>query len=405
MQKKNETWLKPRHKVVTDLLRPVFGVYVRKKYDIDIPQFEGEGDRSYIVVFNHQTAYDQFFVSLAFKQPIYYLSSEDLFSNGLTSALIKYLVAPIPIKKQTTDVSAVKACLRVAKEGGTIGLSPEGNRTFHGRLVYIKPAIAKMIKVLKMPVAIFRIEDGFGVHPRWSDVVRKGGMRGYVSRVLEPEEVRAMSDEELLDLLKTELDTNEVRVTRQFTHKNLAERIERALYYCPHCGLTTFESHGDTFTCKQCGLTARYLPSKELQAVQDDLPYRFLADWYDAQEDFVKGLDTTQYLDTPYYTEPVSLSEVIVYKKKLPLMKRACLRVYGDRLECEQDGRTTVLRYEDIGVVTVLGKNKLNLYHADKLYQISPLEPGFNGLKVMQLYYRHINQIKEDNSHEQFLGL
>ena len=99
-----------------------------------------------LILSNHQTAFDQFFVGMSFKKAVYFLASEDIFSNGWISSVIRWLVAPIPIKKQTTDVSAVMNCIRVAKEGGTIALAPEGNRTYDGRTVNINPAIAKLAK-------------------------------------------------------------------------------------------------------------------------------------------------------------------------------------------------------------------------------------------------------------------
>ena len=61
---------------------------------------------------------------------------------GPLSALIRYLVAPIPIQKQATDVAAVMTCICLAREGGTIAIAPEGNRTYSGKTVYINPAIA-----------------------------------------------------------------------------------------------------------------------------------------------------------------------------------------------------------------------------------------------------------------------
>ena len=71
--------------------------YSRIRYGIKIEKFKDS--RQCLVLFNHQTAFDQFFVGMAFKQPIYYVASEDIFSKGWISSLIRYLVAPIPIKK------------------------------------------------------------------------------------------------------------------------------------------------------------------------------------------------------------------------------------------------------------------------------------------------------------------
>ena len=98
---------------------------------------------------NHQTSFDQFFIGMSYDGPIYYLATEDIFSLGIISRIIDFLVAPIPIKKQTTDLKAIKNCVKVAKEGGTIALFPEGNRTFHGKTLYFKPSIIKLIRLIK----------------------------------------------------------------------------------------------------------------------------------------------------------------------------------------------------------------------------------------------------------------
>ena len=220
--KKNEQWLKFRHKVVTCLLRPVFLLVMYWRYGITIEKFDQQGDRPYLAIMNHQTAFDQFFMSAVFNRPVYYLASEDLFSLGWLSDALRYLVAPIPIKKQTLDLQAVKNCIKVAREGGTIALAPEGNRTYHGRTLYMKPGIASLVKKLGLPLAILRIENGYGVHPRWSDVVRRGKMRCYISRVVEPEEYAAMTGDELFQLIKEELWVDEGKVTGNFRHKKNA---------------------------------------------------------------------------------------------------------------------------------------------------------------------------------------
>lgn len=61
---KDKRWLKPRHKIVTALLRPFPGLYVRWKYGITAEAFPGQGDRPYLIIMNHQTAFDQFFVAI-----------------------------------------------------------------------------------------------------------------------------------------------------------------------------------------------------------------------------------------------------------------------------------------------------------------------------------------------------
>ena len=402
MQTKTKTkankWVRPRHRVVIGLLAPFIFLWTRLKYHVKVEKSPALKKRQCVVLMNHQTAFDQFYVSMAmFPRHAYFVASEDLFSLGILSRLLRWAVAPIPIKKQTTDVQAVMNCILVARQGGTIALAPEGNRTFSGLPCYSNPAIAPLVKKLGLPLALFRIEGGYGIQPRWSDVCRKGTMRAYVSRILEPEEYKNLSNEELNELIQKELYVDETQNPGEFYHKSLAEYLERAMYVCPKCGLSEFHSEGDVITCKTCGLAVRYLPNQRLQGVKEAFPFPYVAQWYAHQNDYVNQLDTNAYLETPLYRDKVTLSKVEPYKKKEVLETDANLLLYGNRL---QAGAKTLF-FEDIRVITVLGKNKLNIYHTDEIYQIKG-DARFNGLKYMNIFYRHKNQLAGEGD---FLGI
>ena len=357
-----------------------------------------------MILLNHQTAFDQFFVAYSFRGPVYYLASEDLFSNGWISSLIRWLVAPIPIKKQATDLTAVKNCIRVAREGGTIAIAPEGNRTYSGKTVYMSPAIAGLARKLGLPIVLYRIEGGYGVHPRWSDVVRRGKMRAYVSFVIQPEQYADMTNDELFAIIEKELYVDEAVADAHFLSSKRAEYLERAMYVCPDCGLTTFESRGNEITCKQCGKTVHYGTDKRLTGVGCDFPYAFVSDWYDYQKDVINALDVTQYTDMPLYTESTSLSEVIVYQRKDCLTKNAAIRLYGDRFVLSGASiEEMVLPFSEVTAVSVLGRNKLNIYHDGRIYQLKG-DKRFNALKYVNIYYRWKNIARGDVDGK-FLGL
>lgn len=404
-KKKQEKWIKFRHRVVRNVVSPILKLYSSIKYGIKVDRFkEQQKGQSYLILFNHQTAFDQFFVGFAFKGPVYYVASEDIFSIGWVSKLIRYIVAPIPIKKQTTDVHAVMTCRKVAKEGGTIALAPEGNRTYSGKTEHINPAIVGLIKLLKLPLAFYRLEGGYGTHPRWSDTVRKGKMRGYVSKVVTPEEYSTMTDEEILSMVKKELYVNEGVADAEFKHKRLAEGLERAMYVCPTCGITKFKTEKDIIECTSCGKKVRYLPSKELVGVDGEFPFRFTTEWYEYQSDFVRHLDLAPYTDAPIFEEnKVTMSEVILYQKKNPIAKEATLSMFNNRFEMRYEGQTTVLPFDDVSAVTVLGKNKLNIYFNKKVWQFKG-NKSMNALKFVNLFY-HYKNIQANDPSGEFLGL
>jgi 1-acyl-sn-glycerol-3-phosphate acyltransferase len=402
-KKKAKKWMKFRHRVVRNIACAILSPYSRLKYGVRVERFKEQEKRPYLILMNHQTPFDQFFVGMAFKGPIYYLATEDIFSNGLVSSLIKYLVAPIPIKKQTADVKAIMNCIRVAKEGGTIALAPEGNRTYSGRTEYMSSAIAPLAKKLKMPIALFRIEGGYGVHPRWSDVVRKGKIKAYVSLVIQPEEYESLSEDELFAMIEKGLYVDEATVDGEYKHKRCAEYLERAVYVCPFCGLSAFESNLDTVTCKKCGKSVKYLPTKELEGIGFEFPYRFVADWYDAQEEFINALDVREYTEQPMYSETADVYDVKPCEKKQLLFERAQMSLYGDRIEIRTSSENIVCRFDDTQAVTVLGRNKLNIYYDKNIYQIKGGK-RFNSLKYVHIYHRYKNIVRGDENGK-FLGL
>ncbi len=392
-------WVRRRHRVVVALVRFFFAPYVRRKYHIWLEPFQGEGKRPYLILMNHQTGFDQFFVGLTFRQPVYYVATEDIFSLGWVSHLIRWLVAPIPIRKQTTDIQAVKNCIKVAREGGSICIAPEGNRTFHGRTVSMNPAIASLAKKLALPIAFFRIEGGYGIQPRWSDVVRGGAMRCCVSRVLEPEEFAHLTKEALAQVIRQELDVDEGTVTGEYPHPENAEFLERAMYVCPWCGLSTFESSGDILRCKKCDRKIRHLPTKELIGLEEPFPYRFVADWYDWQNEYIRSTDLSKLTCVPVYEETVQLRRVHVYKHKELLKKKALLRLYGDRITLDD----RELSFDALDAVVVLGKNKVNLYQGNEILQLKGSK-RFNALKYVNFFHKYKNS-KAGKEYGQFCGL
>ena len=97
------------------------------------------------------------------------------------------------------------------------------------------------------------------------------------------------------------------------------------------------------------------------------------------------------------------MSEVIVYKNKNLLHKTAQISLYGDRIVIEADEKTYNFEFEQLDAVTVLGKNKLNIYAKDKLYQIKGSE-RFNALKYVNIFHRAFN-IRKGLESETFLGI
>ena len=395
--KKKNRWRRFRHGVVKSLVLP-FSPLVKLWYGAKVERMKRPGKRPYLILSNHQTAFDQFFVGMLYLRPIYYVASEDLFSNGFISRMLEWAVRPIPIRKQTTDVRAVTTCVKVAKEGGTIAIAPEGNRTYSGRTMYINPAIGGLVKILRLPVVFVRFEGGYGVQPRWANNVRKGKMRVYVSRIMEPEEYKNLTDDEVADIVKSELYVNDLDIHGLYKSKARAEFMDRFLHVCPDCGLATLRAEKQTLTCTKCHQTWTYLEDRTF----DRGPFKNPLEWYDYQESYINNLDLLSREDELLFEDTASMKEVILYKNKEPISEEAHLKLFGGRLEVTFGSETRIYPFREITAFTVLGRNKLNLYFGDKVFQFKG-DRHFNPVKYMHLHHRFQNLLKGDE-YGKFLG-
>jgi len=376
--------IKFRHKVAFAVLRPIARIYLRLKFGYRTKKYRLEKG-PYLLLFNHSTNLDPLMMALSFRGPIYFMTNDDLFNIPIISPIIKYLAAPIPKAKAIRDISAVKACIRVAREGGKIGISPEGNRTYSGRLNHIDKSIVKLIKLLKIPVVFYNIKGGFGVNPRFSRQLRKGKMYGEINRILSVDEIKTYTEEEIYAIVLQSLDVDDAALNLKYKGKALAENLESAFYVCPGCNdIRRLESKGHFFGCKECGLEVEY--TEELKFRTDDQRFKFrtVAEYYRYQEDFIRNTDVTK---IAYCDQNIVLKEIVRnFRKKI---LKGNISFNHEELRIWNEEKEIRVKYEDIISFAIVYQNKLIINLENHTYQVNA-EASFNALKYLHLF----NQIR-----------
>lgn len=389
-------WHKPRHTFCYHLIRPAFKAFAKIKYHLSYERLDNS-KRPYLILYNHQTASDQFFVYAMCPKTTYFVATEDLFSMGFVTKFLTYTSGIIPIKKNSTDASAVMTCCRVAREGYSVAIAPEGNRTYTGKTVYITPSIAKMVKLLKLPVAIVNFHGGYGLDPRWAMKYRKGKLHAQLRTIIEPQQYKDMSADELYTYLKQLLSIDEVNDGRVYKDiPTSAQYLERVLYRCPQCGsIGTLQSKGRTFTCQHCGSHTTYHPNKQFDKT---FVFSNPNQWWQWQNEQIRQTDINQDKDKAIATDSdVKVDKVLQPKKQL-LHKSTTAILYKDRLSIGGQ----YYMYDDITAMAVCGHNKLFVYHKDATIQLKG-NKRFCALKYTNYYYhyKHTMEGVEDG----FLGL
>ena len=380
---------KLRHRIIYKLVAPIMTKFLKKKFNFTYET--NDIKPPFLVLANHTADFDPFFVAKGFSCPIYFVMSDHV-SSLKAGKLIRHLVSPIPTTKSSIDAETVRNIFSVINQKGAVGIFPEGNKSFSGDVSWIKPSIAKLARKLNVPVVLYRIEGGYLSTPRWSKVKRKGHIHSYTAKVLTPDEIAKLSDEELYNQIVETLRVNAYdlqaqNLVRFECETDRAKHIESFLYACPECNsLHTIVGENNTIKCTKCGMNA----TLDEYGYIEGAPLRQLDQW----DKFQKQLLTLQNFDD------VSADEILLsdanweVQKKETKYKSNPLGIYETRLTKENlllisDSDRIEIPISDIAGTAIEGACSIQLWLKDTTVYRLKNTNGVNGLK----YVNYIEKI------------
>jgi 1-acyl-sn-glycerol-3-phosphate acyltransferase len=131
----------PPHRLLR-ALRPVVRSVLSRRYDIHLHGLEHVPQRgAALIASNHVGLLDGPLMAAFTPRPVHALTKKEMF-DGHTGTFLR-AVGQIPLSRREVDVSAVKDCVRVLRDGGVVGIYPEGTRgdgelrVFHRGVAYL----------------------------------------------------------------------------------------------------------------------------------------------------------------------------------------------------------------------------------------------------------------------------
>lgn len=396
---------KLRHKVVYAIFRPFFWLYFKLRYNYSYDKFVGD-ENGLLVLSNHATTMDPFFVAMSFKKPLFFVASDQLFNLGFISRVIEFLVAPIPKTKGVSDIKSVRDIKCYLDEGANVGLFPEGNRTFTGVTVTIPEQIGKLVKLFRKTVVLYNLKGGYLSKPRWARKPRRGVMKGEIKRVLKYEDYKDLSPEEIYKIVKEELYVDafeeEKSINAKYKGNSRAEYIENVLYFCPKCkSLHTISSKGNKFACKNCGLTVLYDENGNFVSEDSEMTLKTVSEWYDFQNDYIAKHGLFEKTDCkPLVTFPATVYLDERAKRRQKILSGE-VSLYSDKVEFCGEGKKLTYPLSEIVGMTPQTMGKMQIYTKSASYVITCAK-NFSTLSVVTLYY--MNKNKAEGNESGFLG-
>ena len=219
-------------------------------------------DGPFVMICNHVTDLDMLFTSCFFRHHMYYVASEHITRFGGLYRFLKRYFGPILRKKGTVAAATAMEMKRAVKQGWSLGLFAEGERSANGVNRPVIPSTGSLVRMLNCPLYTVRLHGGYFSSPRWGKGFRKGRVFIEVAGRYSPEQLRGMTGEQVTALIDRDIfvdayaDNAEAHIP--FRGKNTAVGIEHVLLACPNCGsLNTISSSGNGFSCP-CGMHGVY---------------------------------------------------------------------------------------------------------------------------------------------------
>ena len=330
-------------------------------------------DKPYLLLPNHSSMLDPFWVAHPMYRPSRFMGSTQLLNIPFLGSFLKIL-GTFPKKKFTKDKESMQTLQDFYDQGYVITLFPEGNRCWDGTTGNILPGIGRLIKRMDANVVYARMTSAHFFQPRWAKYPRWVPIEiTYDGPYTYPQH---MTEEEITQEVIQHLSLTASFPKGPSLGYRMAEGLEQYLWACPTCltpdSLSVPTNNGNEIYCNACGArwdvdTSTKLTGSTQTTVRD------------------AALHLKQHFGTPPVIDPETFEA-----KQIALGPLSCtlwLHLKGQPPEQITEGHLTLQNHtliiqdkdetmfrkdiEDIRAISVEVGNRLFFRTEEKLFRIS----------------------------------
>ena len=371
------------------------------KISANLPYEVANIKEPYLLLANHYGRYDPFIISDFIKKKPNFVSSDAILKDRLYGPLFKGLGA-IGKKKGMRDSHVIREMKKVVDGGGAIALFPEATRTWSGVTHYIDPSIAKLARLLNVPVVTAKMKGAYAFDPRWARPLRRAKMEIDYDLAISKEQLKGLSSDGVMEIINGKLDHDDIAYAQahkiEIRSNHRAEYIERMLFQCPDCNsFDGFTSEKNSFSCNGCGYTI-HIDKFGFFTSCDTLHFDNPRDWLHWQnQNFVNDVINrlSKNSDTPLFES----LEMDIHKESAEgvMVNKGVGKVsfYSDRIKIKCDDFEEELFHKEITSLSPQFKERIELFNQEKAYRFTSTkhqEPGIKWELAINAVWSQIDQ-------------
>ncbi len=346
----------------------------------------------YLVLGNHVGYWDPFITGYFLPEYTHFVSSDAAFRNPVIRFFLTKL-GTIPKRKSIRDIKVIKDIISVIKQGENVGIFAEATRNWAGTTQAVDPSVAKLIKMLKVPVVVPVLKGMNLFNPRWAYKIRRTNVEIEYKLLFTKTDTAELSKKKIYDKFTKAIFHDEVEYQRKKMNvihsRKRAEYINHALYLCPKCkSIDNFSVKGNVFYCRSCGYDIyinRYgfFERKSFGYLYFDN----IRDWFTWEnKQLIKSITKNiqkEYKDIIFEDTSSKVYVEAKNKKDLFFTGFADIKLYTNKIVIDYTNKNNkiILLFSDIQTINPQVNERLEVYYNNTAYRIIGNEPGISAIK------------------------
>lgn len=372
--------------IVFTLFTKFYGI--KKKMPDEVKKIKSP----YLVLGNHVGYWDPFITGYFLPYFTHFVSSDAAFRNPVIRFFLNGL-GTIPKKKSIRDTKVIRDIISVIKQGENVGIFAEATRTWSGTAQTIDPSIAKLIKILNVPVVVPILKGMNLFNPRWAYKIRSSKVEIEYKLLFTKDDVSKLHENEIYKQFTKAVYHNEVEYQRKKMNKirsnKRAEFINHALYYCPECkGIDTFSAKGNNFYCRSCKYDIYineygFFERKSFGKLHFDN----IRDWFLYEEkelkQFIYDKLKEKYQGVLFEDKASKVYIESSNKKDLIFSGTADIKLFTNKIIIDyiDKNEQIIMNFNDLQTINPQVNERLEIYYQNTAYRIIGNNPGVSALK------------------------
>ena len=323
----------------------------------------GEIKQPCIILANHESYYDFYYVWQMFKKQRPNVLINEYYARLPFLRFFAIHGGALSKKLFTKEMSTGIKILRMLKKGYPVILFPEGRLTPDGRTTRMAESGAGLYRRMNYDLVLVKIDGAYYSHPKWRKRYYGSKVTVGVKRVIHPEELKKMSEQELEKVICDTLynDASEFNLVK-YPQKDKAEGLENILFRCAFCNAKyRTKGKGNTFRCEACG--------KELRI---DENYHF-TEWPHSIQGYYKAISEAEKNEADEATLSMDVTlKVFGEKGRIIKKEKGEGRMNKSMLSYHSESEEFVIPLSEFSGLAFSCNKEIEFYRGENLYFFYP---------------------------------